>query len=99
MKENLLALAGAIVGGVIGILAFGWLLNHGLCAVALPGGLAGIGAGLTRNHSVWVAVVCCALAVVAGVVAEGVYRPFNADHSFGYFIKHIFEIESVGMVM
>jgi hypothetical protein len=99
MKENILALAGAIVGGIIGILAFGWLLHRGFYAVALPGGLAGIGAGLTRNHSVWVAVICCVLAVSAGIVAEGVNRPFIADDSFGYFIKHIFEIESTGMVM
>lgn len=37
--------------------------------------------------------------MLAGIVAEGVYRPFIADDSFGYFIKHIFEIESIGMVM
>ncbi|HKD37296.1 MAG TPA: hypothetical protein VKB78_10860 [Pirellulales bacterium] len=99
MKENLIAIAGAIVGGILGTLAFGFFLHRGLYAFAVPGGLAGIGAGITKNRARWVPIVCAVIALVAGVVAEGVYRPFDKDDSFGYFLKHIFEIESIGMVM
>lgn len=99
MKENLIAIAGAIVGGVLGSLAFGFFLDRGFYAFAVPGGLAGIGAGVSKNHARWVPFVYAIIALVAGVVAEGVYRPFVADDSFVYFLKHIFEIESIGMVM
>jgi hypothetical protein len=98
MKENLIAIAGAIVGGVIGALAFGFFLDRGLYAFAVPGGLAGIGAGIMNNRARWVPVVCALIALVAGVVAEGVYRPFVKNESFAYFLKHIFEIETIGIV-
>lgn len=99
MKDNLIAIAGAIVGGVIGTFAFGFFLDRGLYAFAVPGGLAGIGAGVVKNHARWVPVLCAAIALVAGIVAEGVYRPFVADDSFIYYLKHIYEIETIGIVM
>ena len=39
MKNNVLALCGAVAGGVVGYFAFFWVLEQGFYALALPGAL------------------------------------------------------------
>src|SRR2546430_8818405 len=87
MKNNVLALCGAVAGGVVGYFAFFWVLEQGFYALALPGALLGAGAGLVRNRSVLVAVACGLLALALGVFAE--YRfAFAKDESLAFFLSH-----------
>ena len=44
-KNDILALAGAVIGGVLGYFGFLLLVEQGFYALALPGALAGIAAG------------------------------------------------------
>src|SRR3954452_2704181 len=100
MKDNLVAIAGAIVGGAIGFFLFQWLVeNQGLYGLVLPGGLLGIGASFTRNRSIFVAVSCGIAAIILGIVAEWSKFPFNADPSFGYFILHLYDLRTWTIIM
>jgi hypothetical protein len=99
MKDNLIAIAGAIVGGAIGVYAFGWLLKQGFYGLVLPGGLLGIGAAYAKPRSIFVPIVCGVAALLLGFAAEALYHPFIADHSFGYFISHLSDLEPVTFLM
>ncbi len=99
MKNDLIAILGALIGGAIGYFAFDFVLTQGLYALVLPGALAGLGAGVVRNHSRWVAVTCGLLATAAGLFAEYHFFPFIADGSLGYFITHIAELKPMTLLM
>jgi hypothetical protein len=70
MKETLIVVAGAVLGGVLGFFGFGWFLAHGYYAMVLPGGLLGLGAGIGKNRSMLLAVVCGAAALALGFYTE-----------------------------
>jgi hypothetical protein len=99
MKGNLLALAGAIVGGAVGFFGFGWLLGQGFYALVLPGGLLGIGAGWVVNRSISIAIICGAMATILGLIAEWHFRPFIADNSFGFYISHLTDLQPITLLM
>jgi hypothetical protein len=99
MRQNALALAGACVGGLIGYAAFFWIAEQGFYALVLPGGLLGLGAGIVKNRSAAVAVVCGLLAVALGLAAEWRFAPFVADPSLGYFLAHIPQLRPVTLVL
>ncbi len=99
MKDNLLAIGGAVVGGAIGFFAFGWLLEQGLYGLVLPGGLLGIGGGFAKTRSIFVPIACCVAALVLGFAAEAYYRPFIADHRLGYFVLHLFDLQPATLLM
>jgi hypothetical protein len=99
MKDNLLAIVGAIVGGAIGFKLFGWLLDQGLYGLVLPGGLLGIGAGFVKNRSIFVAIACGVAALVLSFAAEGYYHPFVADQSFGFFVSHLLDLQPATFLM
>lgn len=99
MKQTVLVLAGAVAGGVVGYLAFAWLYGYGFYGMVLPGGLLGIGAGLARNRSVLVAIVCGLLATGLGLYTEWHFRPWVRDESLGYFLAHIPELSPVTLLM
>jgi hypothetical protein len=99
MKNNLLALVGALVGGAIGYFAFFWVARQGFYALVLPGGLLGLGAGIVANRSIWVAIVCGFLAAALGVYTEYRFAPFIADDSFKYFITHVTDLKPVTLLM
>lgn len=87
-QEWAMAVVGSILGGVVGHLAFEYLLKYGLYGAVLPGALVGIGAGLIRRRRI-VAVGLFA-AVVALIV--GVYSELDAftfgDGSLAFFVKN-----------
>jgi hypothetical protein len=91
MKQTMLVLGGALLGGVLGYAAFSWLADHGYYGWILPGALLGFGAGLARNRSVWLAVVCGLLAVALGMFADWHVTPFVKDKSLGYYLLHFHE--------
>jgi hypothetical protein len=99
MKNIALVLAGALVGGLIGYFAFIWIAKQGLYALVLPGGLLGIGAGLFRNRSIWLAVVCGILALALGLYTEWRFAPFLADNSLHYFLTHVHKLEPITLLM
>jgi hypothetical protein len=99
MKANVLALLGALAGGVLGYFAFFWIAGQGFYALIVPGGLLGLGAGLFRNKSVVVAIVCGLLATALGVFTEYRFAPFIADDSFTYFLSHVFDLKPVTLLM
>jgi hypothetical protein len=73
MKNNLLALVGAIAGGALGYWAFFWIVEQGFYALVLPGGLLGLGAGIVKNRSWLIAVVCGLAAIGLGMYTEWRY--------------------------
>src|SRR5262249_44369444 len=58
MMQSLLVLAGAVAGGVLGYFAFFWVAAQGFYGLIIPGALLGLGAGIAKNRSVVLAVVC-----------------------------------------
>ena len=93
-------MAGAIIGGVLGWFAFGWLIGQGIYGLALPGALVGIGCGLLSGRSsVTNGILCAVIALVVGVVLEWRHRPFVADESFGYFVTHLHELQGITWLM
>jgi hypothetical protein len=99
MKQTLLVLGGALVGGVIGYHAFFWMAGQGLYGLVLPGALLGVGAGVGKNRSVWIALMCGLAALVLGLYAEWRFAPFKADDRFGYFLTHAHDLRPVILVM
>ena len=98
--DVLRGLIGAAVGGAVGYFAFGWLLNQGFYAVALPGVLLGIGAGmLPQRQSIAFSIMCGVAALVLGLLAEWRYVPYIADKSLRYFLEHLPDLQPVTMIM
>ena len=98
MKQIILVLAGAVAGGAVGYAVCWWLGEHGFYSVAIPGVLLGLGAGIAKNRSVVLAVICGLLAVGVGLVAEWLIFPFK-DESLGYFLRHIPNLSPVTLLM
>lgn len=99
MKEAALVLGGALLGGLIGHAAFGWLWNQGFYGLVLPGGLLGLGAGLATCRLRWPSVVCGVLALVLGLLTEWKFRPFKVDESLGYFLSHAYQLKPITLLM
>jgi hypothetical protein len=99
LTSNVLALCCACLGGALGYLGFVLLLDQGLYALILPGSLLGLAAGIVRNRSPMVAVLCGALAVAAGLLAEHQVSPFVADRSLGFFLAHVSDLPPVRLFL
>lgn len=99
MKQTLLVLGGAIAGGVLGYFACFWLARQGLYALALPGGLLGLGAGLGKCRSVALAVLCGLAAVGLGLFTDWRFFPFAKDESLRYYLLHVHDLSPVTLLM
>ena len=99
MKQTLLLLGGAIAGGVLGYFAFYWLARQGFYALALPGGLLGLGAGLGKNRSVALAVLCGLAAVGLGLFTDWHFFPFAKDESLQFYLLHVHDLSPITLVM
>jgi len=98
--DALRGFAGAVVGGGVGYFVFGWLTSQGFYAVALPGVLLGIGAGMLRQRqSLAFAIVCSIAALALGIFAEWKHFPYIADESLGYFLEHLPDLRPVAIIM
>lgn len=95
-----LGLLGALIGGVLGYLAFKLLLKGGFYGLAIPGALLGLGCGiLSRGHSHALGIVCGVLALALGLFTEWQFFPFIDDDSFGYFLTHVHQLKLWTFVM
>jgi hypothetical protein len=100
LADTALALTGAVVGGGVGYVAFGWLAGQGFYALALPGVLLGLGAALpARRRAMALAVACGVLALALGVFAEWQHFPFAKDGSLGYFLTHLLDLRPLTWIL
>jgi hypothetical protein len=87
-------LAGGAIGGVVGYLLFQLLRTQQFYALALPGAMVGLGAGLfARGRSQVLAMCCAAAAVILAIVIEWLRAPFLKDGSFLYFVTHLHQMD------
>lgn len=99
MKQPLLVLAGASVGGAVGYFAFFWIVTQGFYGLILPGSLLGVGAFIAQNRSTKLAVVCGILGTALGFFTEWKFSPFIKDESLSYFLLHVHELKPVTLLM
>ena len=89
----------AAVGGLLGYAGFFWLLGQGFFALALPGGLLGLAAGLTTNRWRYWAWICGLAALALGIYTDWRAEPFRADASLGYYVSHLYLVRPVTLIM
>jgi len=99
MQSALLVLIGAAAGGAAGFALFSYALQAGFYAIVLPGALLGIGAGLARNRSALMAVVCGVLAIALGLFTEWWFHPFVRDGGIGFFVAHIHDLPPITLIL
>lgn len=99
MKQAALVLGGAVLGGLVGHFGFRWLVSQGFYGLVLPGGLIGLGAGLTSCRSRWPSVVCGLLALLLSLFTEWRSFPFKADDRFSYFLCHVHDLKPITLLM
>lgn len=99
MRSDLLTVALACVGGLLGYLGFVQLLGQGYYALVLPGGILGLAAGIPRSRSRIVPILCGILAIWAGLLAEHRFAPFVADRSLGFFLTHISDLKPMTLLL
>src|ERR1700719_1324469 len=92
----LLSLIGAVLGGFLGDIAFGWILEQGFYALALPGAGIGIGCSLlSRGPSLVRGILCGLAAIPLGLYSEWSRSLFLADASLGYFLTHFYDLKPI----
>lgn len=99
MKQIAFVLGGAVLGGLVGHVGFGWLVSQGFYGLVLPGGLLGLGAGLSPCCVRWPSVICGVMALALGLFSEWRHFPFKADDSFGYFLSHVHQLKPITLLM
>jgi hypothetical protein len=92
--------AGAILGAVVGAAATYALVRFGLYAGILTGAGAGWGAQLVfRGREPTMGVITAVIALVASVVVESTIFPFVADDSLVFFLRHLYEVNIIHLLM
>lgn len=88
------AIAGAIGGAVAGAIGFWLMLQLGLYALIIPGAMIGLGCGAQSGApSIPLAIIAAVMALCLTIFIEWYFFPFNADGSFGYFLRHLNELQ------
>jgi len=99
LRNDMLVLLFAAMGGSLGYVAFFWVARQGFYGLVLPGGLVGLAAGIPRGSSTSVAAACGVLALALGLFTEWRFAPFTIDGSLGYFLTHIHHLQPITLVM
>ncbi len=96
-----LSLLGAVGGAILGVLLFGWILQQGFYALAIPGAALGLGCLLASpDRSQIRGVMCGVVAVVLGYFVEWRYRPFlEPNEGLAYFAAHLPQLSVLTHVM
>jgi hypothetical protein len=98
-KNDLLALAAAIAGGVLGHLGFLWIARQGFYGLVLPGAAVGVAASLLKPKATAVFVACGVLALAAGLFSEWRFAPFIQDSRLRYFFAHLYQLRPITILM
>jgi hypothetical protein len=99
IKSNLLVLAGALVGGLLGHFIFFWVIRQGFYGLIIPGAAVGLGAGFFHARSTPTTLLCGLWALALGLFTEWRYAPFTQDSSLGYFLSHLADLQPVTLGM
>jgi hypothetical protein len=95
-----LGLLGAASGGILGYVAFGWLIGQGFYALVLPPALIGLAAGMCVKHrSTVLAGICSAAGLLLGLFLEWKFFPFTANASLSYFLAHLHQLRALTWIM
>jgi hypothetical protein len=95
-----LGLIGAVIGGALGYYIFMWIASQGFYGLMIPGALLGLGCSLLSQHRSHIRGVICAVAAIAlGLYSEWKFRPFVADDSFSYLLRHVTELLPLTQLM
>jgi hypothetical protein len=89
---------GAVVGGAIGFFTFGWMVQRGVYAGLLPGGLLGLGcAVVARRPSLARGILCGIAGLALSVFAESWYMNFTArgHETLLYYFNHLQDVSHV----
>ena len=90
MRDAAGRILGAIVGSVVGLLAYWIALRNGYHLLVAVGASLGIGCGwMGRRRSLAWGTGTAVLAVAFSIVIEWHFLPFSADDSFRYFMGHL----------
>ena len=93
-------LGGAILGAVLGYIAFRLLIQQRIYAMVLPGALVGIGCGLAMQREFKpLGIVSGVIALVLGLFLEWRFLPFIVDKSLGYFLTHLHQVKPFDLLM
>ena len=65
----------------------------------LPGGLVGLGAGIIKNRSVLLAVVCGLLGTAPGFFTDWHLMPFREDPGLGFYLRHVSDLKPIVLLM
>lgn len=96
----MLGVVGAAVGGVAGFYIAGWLARQNFYAMMIPGVLLGLGCGgFIRRRSIPLAVLAGIAALALGIFTEWKNFPFLKDDSFAYFLRNIFQLPPIKLIM
>ncbi len=98
-RNDILVLLGAAAGGLMGYVLFFGLARRGLYALAVPGGLLGLGAGVCKTPSRVVPVVCGLLALALGLFTEWRFAPLAAYAGLGYFLSYVHQLSPLTLTM
>ena len=94
LKQCLLGIIGGVIGGAIGLFICKWLATQGFYAVAIPGGLAGLGFGYGARHRSFVfGAVSGVLGLLAGLITQ--WKVYSNEPSF---FKLVGELKDYSMV-
>ena len=100
IASNVLGLAGAAVGGILGYWIFAWIVGQGFYGLMIPGALLGLGCSLLAQHrSLTRGIVCGVAAVALGLYAEWRIFPFKDDQSFTYLATHFYQLKPITLLM
>lgn len=98
-RNNLIVFFCASVGGILGYLAFFWIVRQGYYGLILPGALLGFGAGLFMSTSRVVPCLCGFLALALGLYTQWRFATFVPDKSFSYFLSHAHQLRPITLIM
>jgi len=99
-KNIALGFLGGIVGGVLGHVAFLWILKQGYYALILPGACVGFVAGsLVKQPSLTLGWLCALVALSFGIFSEWRWSPFTDDPRLSFFLTHLHKLKPITWIM
>ena len=90
-------LGGAIVGAVLGLVAFTLLIKYvGVYAMAIPGALVGVVCSYCITRRILVlGIVCAAIAATTMIIAEWWNFPFRKNDGLGFFLQNLGQLSGL----